>query len=85
MATTPTKKHPKSAISQLSHDCRRKIYRAQMVVLYLSFDLPERDLYSPPLWLPFVLSSIRDDIKDIDSELIFLGLLDEAMGRKRRK
>ncbi|EIL6518227.1 ash family protein, partial [Salmonella enterica] len=32
MATTPTPKHPKSAIPQLSYDCRRKLHRAQMVV-----------------------------------------------------
>lgn len=91
MATTPTQKHPKSAIRhkgavpQLSYNCRRKIYRAQMVALYLSSDLSERDLRSPPLWLPFILTCIRDDIKDIDSELISLGLFDEAMGKKRRK
>lgn len=91
MATTPTKKHPKSAIRhkdavpQLSYNCRRKIHRARMVAMYLSLDFQLRDLYSFPAWLPHVLSCIDDDIEAVDNELISLGLFDEAMGKKRRK
>ncbi|HCM1914622.1 TPA: ash family protein [Salmonella enterica subsp. salamae serovar 28:r:e,n,z15] len=85
MATNPTKKHPKSAIPQLSHDCRRKIYRTQMVSLYLSVDLLCRDFDSLPAWLPHVISCIHDDIEAIDNELISLGLFDEAMGKRPRK
>ncbi|EGG3068490.1 ash family protein [Salmonella enterica] len=85
MATNPTKKHPKSAIPQLSHNCRRKIYRTQMVSLYLSVDMLCRDFDSLPAWLPHVIDCIHDDIKAIDNELISLGLFDEAMGKRPRK
>ncbi|AXC64853.1 hypothetical protein DOE63_03945 [Salmonella enterica subsp. diarizonae serovar 59:z10:-] len=85
MATTPTKKHPKSAIPQLSYDCRRKIYRAQMVALHLHLDLLAVDFNAIPVYLPHLLSYIHDDIKTIDKELISLGLFDEAMGKRPRK
>lgn len=85
MATIPTKKHPKSENPQLSYDCRRKIYRAQMVVLHLHLDLLAVDFNSIPVYLPHLLSYIHDDIKAIDSELISLGLFDEAMGNQTRK
>ncbi|EBA9765691.1 hypothetical protein CFJ40_26480, partial [Salmonella enterica] len=78
MATNPTPKHPKSAIPQLSHDCRRKIYRAQMVALYLHLDLLAVDFNAIPVYLPHLLSYIHDDIEAIDNELISLGLFDEA-------
>ncbi|EOG3023399.1 ash family protein, partial [Salmonella enterica] len=35
MATTPTQKHPKSAIPQLSYDCRRKIKRVKEFSFWL--------------------------------------------------
>ncbi|HFZ9214418.1 TPA: hypothetical protein ACIPE5_002091 [Salmonella enterica subsp. diarizonae serovar 61:r:-] len=90
MATTPTKKHPKSAIHQesapqLSYDCRRKIYRAQMVALHLHLDLLAVDFKALQVYLPHILSYIHDDIKAIDNELISLGLFDEAMGKRPRK
>lgn len=85
MATTPTKKHPKSAIPQLSYDCRRKIYRAQMVAMHASICSLDEDPEGIPLYMPYIFSYIHDDIKAIDNELISLGLFDEAMGKKRRK
>ncbi|EPF1074971.1 ash family protein [Salmonella enterica] len=85
MATTPTKKHPKSAIPQLSYDCRRKIYRAQMVALYLHLELLDVDFNAIPVYLPHLFSYIHDDIEAIDNELISLGLFDEAMGKRPRK
>ncbi|EDQ3854051.1 hypothetical protein J9049_001827 [Salmonella enterica] len=87
MATTPAKKHPKSAIHhpQLSYDCRRKIYRAQMVALHLHLDLLAVDFKALQVYLSHILSYIHDDIKAIDSELISLGLFDEAMGKRPRK
>ncbi|EKO4979395.1 ash family protein [Salmonella enterica] len=90
MATTPTKKHPKSAIRhkdaipQLSHDCRRKIKR----VKEFSFWLHLNYIGTTPMVAPhfiYAFSYIHDDIKDVDNELIALGLFDEAMGKKRRK
>ncbi|EBO7048996.1 ash family protein [Salmonella enterica] len=85
MATTPAKKHPKSAIPQLSYDCRRKIYRAQMVALHLHLDLLAVDFNAFQIYLPHLLSYIHDDIKAIDKELISLGLFDGAMGKRPRK
>lgn len=85
MATTPAKKHPKSANPQLSYDCRRKIYRAQMVALHLHFDLLAVDFNAIQVYLPHLLSYIHDDIKAIDKELISLGLFDEATGKRPRK
>ncbi|EDR5178951.1 ash family protein [Salmonella enterica] len=88
MATTPTKKHPKSAIHptpQLSYDCRRKIYRAHMVSLHLYLDLLDVDFKAFPVYLPHLFSYIHDDIEAIDNELISLGLFDEAMGKRPRK
>ncbi|EHM9346287.1 ash family protein [Salmonella enterica] len=85
MATTPTKKHPKSAIPQLSYDCRRKLHRAQMVVLHLYVLNMDGDEKTMQLHIPYVLSYIHDDIKAVNKELISLGLFDKAMGKKRRK
>lgn len=85
MATTPTQKHPKSGIPQLSYDCRRKIYRAQMVAMHASICSLDEDPEGIPLYMPYIFSYIHDDIKAIDNELISLGLFDEAMGKKRRK
>ncbi|EQB3334770.1 hypothetical protein ACXJY9_002436 [Salmonella enterica] len=85
MATTPTPKHPKSAIPQLSYDCRRKLHRAQMVVFHLYVLNMDSDEKTVQLHIPYVLSYIHDDIKAVNKELISLGLFDEAMGKKRRK
>ncbi|EIL6411694.1 ash family protein [Salmonella enterica] len=85
MATTPTPKHPKSAIPQLSYDCRRKLHRAQMVVLHLYVLNMDGDEKTMQLHIPYVLSYIHDDIKAVNKELISLGLFDKAMGKKRRK
>ncbi|EAO4343351.1 ash family protein [Salmonella enterica] len=90
MATTPTKKHPKSAIHhkdavpQLSHDLRRKIKR----VKEFSFWLHLNYIGTTPMVAPhfiYAFSYIHDDIKAIDNELIALGLFDEAMGKKHQK
>ncbi|EOG3091079.1 ash family protein, partial [Salmonella enterica] len=56
MATTPTKKHPKSAIPQLSYDCRRKIYRAQMVAMHASICSLDEDPEGIPLYMPYIFS-----------------------------
>ncbi|EKO9196390.1 ash family protein [Salmonella enterica] len=85
MATTPTSKHPKSAIPQLSYDCRRKLHRAQMVVFHLYVLNMDGDEKTMQLHIPYVLSYIHDDIKAVNKELISLGLFDKAMGKKRRK
>ncbi|MGF2865656.1 hypothetical protein [Salmonella enterica] len=85
MATTPAKKHPKSEIPQLSHDCRRKIQRAQDTADYTELYLRKISVDITPLFVPNVLSYIADDIKAIDKELISLGLFDEAMGKRPRK
>ncbi|EHL0894556.1 ash family protein [Salmonella enterica subsp. enterica serovar Durban] len=85
MATTPTPKHPKSAIPQLSYDCRRKLHRAQMVVFHLYVLNMDGDEKTMQLHIPYVLSYIHDDIKAVNKELISLGLFDKAMGKKRRK
>ncbi|EGK5008147.1 ash family protein [Salmonella enterica] len=85
MATTPTPKHPKSAIPQLSYDCRRKLHRAQMVVFHLYVLNMDSDEKTVQLHIPYVLSYIHDDIKAVNKELISLGLFDEAIGKKRRK
>ncbi|EAS0814954.1 ash family protein [Salmonella enterica] len=83
MATTPTSKHPKSAIPQLSYDCRRKLDRAKLLALHLYIDTLESDRLQ--LCIPYIFSCIHDDIKAVDNELISLGLFDKAMGKKRRK
>ncbi|EBL2770532.1 ash family protein [Salmonella enterica] len=83
MATTPTSKHPKSAIPQLSYDCRRKLDRAKLLTLHLYIDTLESDRLQ--LCIPYIFSCIHDDIKAVDNELISLGLFDKAMGKKRRK
>ncbi len=90
MATTPTKKHPKSAIHQestpqLSYDCRRKIQRAQETADYVDLYLRKISVDITPLFVPHVFSYIADDIEAIDNELISLGLFDEAMGKRQRK
>ncbi|EOH8594679.1 TPA: hypothetical protein ACU6JA_004854 [Salmonella enterica] len=85
MATTPTKKHPKSAIPQLSYDCRRKIYRAQMVAFYMHILYMDCDIETMQLHVPFILSYIHDDLEAIDNELVSLGLFDKAMGKRPRK
>lgn len=83
MATTPTKKHPKSAIPQLSYDCRRKIQRAQDFAFWLHlYHYKESTEIAPHVICG--LSYIADDIEDIDKELIALGLFDEAMGKRRK-
>lgn len=81
MATTPNPKHPKSAIPQLSYNCRRKIHRAQMVAFYTHTLYMGCDIEKVQLHVPYILSYIHDDIEDIDKELISLGLFDEAMGK----
>lgn len=83
----PRKSHTQNQITtpQLSHDCRRKIYRAQMVALYLHLDLLAVDFNAIPVYLPYLLSYIHDDIEAIDNELISLGLFDEAMGKRPGK
>ncbi|ECC9704881.1 TPA: hypothetical protein ACJG01_002482 [Salmonella enterica subsp. salamae serovar 21:z10:[z6]] len=83
----PHKSHTQNQITtpQLSYDCRRKIYRAQMVALHLHLDLLAVDFNAFQVYLPHILSYIHDDIKAIDSELISLGLFDEAMGKRPRK
>lgn len=83
MATTPTPKRPKSAIPQLSYDCRRKLDRAKLLALHLYIDTLESDRLQ--LCIPYIFSCIHDDIKAVDNELISLGLFDKAMGKKRRK
>lgn len=89
MATTPTKKHPKSAIRhkdaipQLSHDCRRRLGRAKILSFHLYIETLDGSRHLP--YIPYIFSCIHDDIKDVDNELIALGLFDEAMGKKRRK
>lgn len=81
---TPTPKHPKSAIPQLSYDCRRKIHRAQMVAFIFQAEIACNGTDPELAYIPYLLSYIRDDIKAIDNELVSLGLFDEAMGKKRR-
>lgn len=83
MATIPTKKHPKSAIPQLSYDCRRKIQRAQDFAFWLHLYLYKESTEIAPHVI-YGLSYIADDIEDIDKELIALGLFDEAMGKRRK-
>ncbi len=83
MATTPIPKHPKSAIPQLSYDCRRKLDRAKLLALHLYIDTLESNRLQ--LYIPYIFSCIHDDIKAVDNELISLGLFDKAMGKKRRK
>ncbi|EAM8425602.1 ash family protein [Salmonella enterica] len=89
MATTTTKKHPKSAIRhkdaipQLSHDCRRRLGRAKILSFHLYIETLDGSRHLP--YIPYIFSCIHDDIKDVDNELIALGLFDEAMGKKRRK
>ncbi|EAV5086322.1 hypothetical protein CJD89_000801 [Salmonella enterica subsp. enterica serovar Saintpaul] len=89
MATTPTKKHPKSAIRhkdaipQLSYDCRRRLGRAKILSFHLYIETLDGSRHLP--YIPYIFSCIHDDIKDVDNELIALGLFDEAMGKKRRK
>ncbi|EBU3703737.1 hypothetical protein B9U77_25170 [Salmonella enterica] len=89
MATTPTPKHPKSAIRhkdaipQLSHDCRRRLGRAKILSFHLYIETLDGSRHLP--YIPYIFSCIHDDIKDVDNELIALGLFDEAMGKKRRK
>ncbi|WP_370611695.1 ash family protein [Citrobacter meridianamericanus] len=83
MATYPTKKHPKSAIPQLSYDCRRKIQRAQDFAFWLyMYHYKESMEIAPHVIHAF--SYIADDIECIDKELIALGLFDEAMGKRRK-
>lgn len=84
----PHKSHTqntRSAISipQLSYDCRRRLGRAKLLSFHLYIDTLESN--RPQLYIPYIFSYIHDDIEAIDSELISLGLLDEAMGKKRRK
>lgn len=83
MAATPTKKHPKSTIPQLSYDCRRKIQRAQDFAFWLHLYHYKESMEMAPHVI-HVLSYIADDIEDIDKELISLGLFDEAMGKRRK-
>lgn len=85
MATTPTKKHPKYEIPQLSYDCRRKIYRAQVVAMHAYIYSLGENPEDIPLYMPYIFSYIHDDIEAIDNELISLGLFDEAMGKRPRK
>lgn len=81
MATTPAPKHPKYDLPQLSYDCRRKIQRAKEVSFFLSFDLINRDIGDPVMFLPHILAYIKDDIADIDKELTELGLFNKATGK----
>ncbi|EFH3308140.1 hypothetical protein RH217_19400 [Escherichia coli] len=85
MATTPTKKHPKSEIPQLSYDCRRRIHRAQMVTLYSYIQCLADNSISVNFCIPYLLSYIHDDIEALDNELISLGLFDQALGKKKRR
>lgn len=85
MATTPTKKHPKYEIPQLSYDCRRKIYRAQVVAMHAYIYSLGENPEDIPLYMPYIFSYIHDDIEAIDNELISLGLFDEVMGKRPRK
>ncbi|ECT1022174.1 hypothetical protein DPO11_19295 [Salmonella enterica] len=84
MATTPAKKHPKSAIPQLSYDCRRKIQRVKDFSFWLHLSFIDTTPMVAPHFV-YAFSYIHDDIKAIDKELISLGLFDEAMGKRPRK
>ncbi|ECI4647726.1 hypothetical protein DQY68_26835 [Salmonella enterica subsp. salamae] len=84
MATTPTKKHPKSATPQLSYDCHRRLERAREFSFWLHLSY----IGTTPMVAPhfvYTFSYIHDDIKAVISELTSLGLFDEAMGKRPRK
>ncbi|EIE7702823.1 ash family protein [Salmonella enterica] len=84
MATTPTPKHPKSAIPQLSNDCCHKVCRAHGLARQLYIDALVQNDPSTTRFL-YALSYIEGDIRDIREELISLGLFDRATGKLRRK
>ncbi|EKA0059955.1 ash family protein [Salmonella enterica] len=84
MATTPTPKHPKSAIPQLSNDCCHKVCRAHGLARQLYADALAQNDPSTTRFL-YALSYIEGDIRDIREELISLGLFDRATGKLRRK